>query len=253
METELRKLAAELRQLALSEMARGVLDEPVAIAEPVENFDSPSPQSPSDDKNPWFELAASERSVEGRTLEHIREEMGDCKRCNLCQNRKNIVFGVGSETADLLIIGEAPGYHEDQQGEPFVGPAGQMLDRMLENVLGLRRDEVYIANVVKCRPPKNRNPLPDEVASCLPFLEAQLLALRPKIVLILGTVALKTVLNTQAGIMRSRGVWKDWNGIPVMPTFHPAYLLRNSADKRLTFQDLKAVRARYDAEGGRRS
>lgn len=250
MERELRDLAADLRQFALAEMARGVLNEPQMsrVAAPV--VDS---EVGTDSANPWFDLAAKAREPVRPSLARIRTDLGDCRRCGLCQNRRHIVFGTGAENADLIVIGEAPGYHEDQQGEPFVGPAGQMLDRMLENVLGLKRSEVYIANVVKCRPPKNRNPLPDEVAACRPFLEAQFRAVQPKLALVLGSVALKTIFDTNVGIMRSRGIWREWQGVPVMPTLHPAYLLRNAADKRLTFQDLKVVRARYDSEGGRRS
>jgi len=162
------------------------------------------------------------------------------------------VFGVGDPDADLVICGEGPGYHEDQQGEPFVGPAGEMLDKMLVHVLGLQRGQVYILNVVKCRPPKNRNPLPDEVASCRPFLEAQIAAIQPKLMLVLGGVAFKTLFDTQQGITRSRGSWREWRGVPTLPTFHPAYLLRNPAQKRHTFNDLKALKVRYDELGGGR-
>lgn len=166
------------------------------------------------------------------------------------------MFGVGDPDADLVVVGEAPGYHEDQQGEPFVGPAGQMLDKMLENVLGLRRNQVYILNVVKCRPPKNRNPLPDEVDACRPFLDGQLAAIAPKVILVLGSVAYRAMFRSDAGIKRSRGRWHEHAGAdgptPAMPTFHPAYLLRTPEDKKFTFDDLKAVRQRYDALGGRR-
>lgn len=184
-------------------------------------------------------------------LAGVREAMGDCTRCGLHQGRTQIVFGVGSEDADLVVVGEAPGFHEDQKGEPFVGPAGDMLDRMLVNVLGLERDEVYILNIVKCRPPENRNPGPDEVAACAPFLRQQLDVIQPRVLLVLGSVAFKALFDTSEGITRARGTWKDWNGVPVMPTFHPAYLLRKPGDKRLTFDDLKQVRARYDSLTGR--
>ena len=185
-------------------------------------------------------------------LESVRADLGNCQRCPLASQRTQIVFGVGNPNADLVIVGEAPGYHEDQQGEPFVGEAGQMLDKMLLHVLGLSRDDVYILNVVKCRPPRNRNPLPNEVEECLPFLERQLRAIRPKMILVLGSVALKSLFSTSAGITRQRGVWMEREGIPVLPTFHPAYLLRNPAGKRDTFNDLKALRQRYDQIGGYR-
>ncbi|MCB9664189.1 MAG: uracil-DNA glycosylase [Alphaproteobacteria bacterium] len=184
-------------------------------------------------------------------LARIQADLGDCRRCGLCEGRTNVVFGVGDPDADLLVIGEGPGQQEDLKGEPFVGPAGQMLDRMLENVLGLRRDQVYIANVVKCRPPGNRNPAPEEAATCKPFLLRQVAAVRPRLVLVLGSVALREVLCLQ-GIKRSRGRETRLGGIPAIPTFHPAYLLRVPEDKRLAFDDLKLARARYDALGGRR-
>jgi len=126
-----------------------------------------------------------------------------------------------------------------------------MLDRMLENVIGLQRGEVYILNIVKCRPPKNRNPAPDEVDACAPFLRRQIEALDPQVLLVLGSVAFKALFETQEGITRARGKWREWNGVPVMPTFHPAYLLRKPGDKRLTFEDLKKVRQRYDGLTGR--
>lgn len=186
------------------------------------------------------------------SLAGVRADLGDCRRCGLCEGRRNIVFGVGDPSADLMVIGEAPGFNEDQQGEPFVGEAGSMLDNMLVHVLGLSRQQVYIANVVKCRPPNNRNPAPPEIASCMPFLHRQIRAIQPRVMLVLGSVAFKSLFDTSEGITRSRGSWRTFQDIPVMPTFHPAYLLRKPQDKRLTFQDLKQVRARYDALGGRR-
>jgi uracil-DNA glycosylase family 4 len=186
-------------------------------------------------------------------LGRIRADLGDCQRCGLCRARTHLVFGVGDPDADLMIIGEGPGEQEDQRGEPFVGPAGQMLDRMLSNVLGLERDAVYIANVVKCRPPGNRNPLPEEIATCLPFLERQIRAVQPKLVVLLGAVALRALLGGRS-ILRERGreVVHRPTGVPVIPTLHPAYLLRKPEDKKLAFEDLKLARARYDALGGRR-
>jgi len=178
--------------------------------------------------------------------------LGDCERCGLCRSRRTIVFGVGDPDADLVICGEGPGAQEDRQGVPFVGPAGQMLYKMLEHVLGLQRDQVYIVNVVKCRPPGNRTPLPEEIAACRPFLDAQLEAVRPKVILSLGRPATQTLLRTGRGIKSLRGKWQQLGDVPVMPTFHPAYLLRQAQDKRLTFSDLKSLRDRYDALGGRR-
>jgi len=185
-------------------------------------------------------------------LTAIQRVLGDCQRCGLCRARRTIVFGVGDPDADLVICGEGPGAQEDRQGVPFVGPAGQMLDKMLQHVLGLKREQVYIVNVVKCRPPGNRTPLPEEIAACRPFLDAQLQVLRPKVILSLGRPATQTLLRTGRGIKSLRGKWQQLGDVPVMPTFHPAYLLRQAQDKRLTFADLKALRVRYDALGGRR-
>ncbi|MFQ5914610.1 MAG: uracil-DNA glycosylase [Nitrospinota bacterium] len=179
-------------------------------------------------------------SVPIETLEEIRADLGDCRRCRLWNGRKTIVFGVGSPNADLVIVGEAPGRDEDVQGEPFVGRAGQLLTRMLA-AIGLSREDVYICNVIKCRPPENRNPLPDEVASCEPFLIRQLKSLRPKVILAMGKFAAQTLLNTEERISSLRGRFREYQGIPVMPTYHPAYLLRNDSQKRVVWEDLLKV------------
>ncbi len=203
---------------------------------------------------PWSDVPEPQSDIHVAsvrpTLQATRELLGDCRRCSLCSGRNQIVYGEGSETADLFVIGEGPGEQEDLRGVPFVGPAGEMLEKMLANVVGVPRSAVYIANVVKCRPPQNRNPSPSEVESCLPFLRAQIAAVQPKVVLVLGTVALKALWGAELGIMKARGKWLDMDGIPAMPTFHPAYLLRTPADKRLTMADLLLLKERYDALGG---
>ncbi len=186
------------------------------------------------------------------SLEGVQATLGDCKMCGLCESRSRIVFGAGHRQADLVIVGEGPGREEDRVGEPFVGAAGQMLNKMLERVLGLSRDMVYITNVVKCRPPDNRTPLPEEIESCKGVLEDQLEAIDPKVILALGRPAAQTLLDTTRGIKSMRGQWSRWRDVPVLPTFHPAYLLRQPQDKGLVFADLKVLRARYDALGGRR-
>lgn len=178
--------------------------------------------------------------AEGLAL--IREEIGDCRRCRLCEKRTQIVFGVGSPQARLMFVGEGPGADEDAQGEPFVGRAGQLLTRIIES-MGFRREDVYIANVVKCRPPENRTPLPDEVGTCSPFLFRQILAIRPRVIVCLGTPAAQTVLGTRETITRLRGAFREVSGFQVMPTFHPAYLLRNPAAKREVWEDMKKVLA----------
>jgi DNA polymerase len=182
------------------------------------------------------------------TLDLIRLDIGDCRRCRLCEARTNIVFGSGNEKASLVFVGEGPGADEDDQGLPFVGRAGQLLTQMIENTaakegIPIRRPDVYICNVVKCRPPENRTPQPDEMEICGQFLFRQLEAIRPKAICVLGATAMKALLNTKEGITRSRGKWHKWRDIPVMITYHPSYLLRqyNQQAKRETWEDLKTL------------
>lgn len=176
-----------------------------------------------------------------QTLEELRAEIGDCRRCKLCQGRTQIVFGVGNPQAELVFVGEAPGRDEDVKGEPFVGRAGQLLTEIITKGMKMRREDVYIANVVKCRPPENRNPEPDEIAACEPFLVKQLDLIKPRVIVALGTFAAQTLLKSKTPISRLRGQWQSYHGIKLMPTLHPAYLLRNPADKRLVWQDIQAV------------
>jgi DNA polymerase len=176
-------------------------------------------------------------------LAAVREELGDCIRCKLHKGRKNIVFGEGNPDAALVFVGEGPGQEEDLQGRPFVGAAGQLLTDIIVKGMQLKREDVYICNIVKCRPPGNRNPEPDEVGACEPFLIKQLGAINPQIIIGLGNVAVKTLLMTKEGITSLRGNWKTYQGIPLMPTFHPAYLLRTPSDKKLVWEDIKKVLA----------
>ncbi len=178
--------------------------------------------------------------VGARGLTVIREDLGDCKRCKLHSGRTNIVYGVGSPTAEICFVGEGPGADEDLQGEPFVGRAGQLLTQMIK-AMGLEREDVYICNVVKCRPPNNRDPEPDEVTACSPFLIRQVRAVGPKVIVTLGKHAAHTVLNVKTPITRLRGTWGAFDGIPVMPTFHPSFLLRDPTQKKFAWEDLKAV------------
>jgi uracil-DNA glycosylase len=176
-------------------------------------------------------------------LEAVRTELGECTRCKLHKTRTNIVFGVGSPEARLMFVGEAPGEDEDLQGYPFVGKAGQLLTKMIE-AMGLRREDVYICNTVKCRPPNNRNPEADELLACEPFLKGQLGAVKPEVIVTLGKFAAQALLREQTPITRLRGQWREYEGIPVMPTFHPAYLLRSPAEKGKVWEDLKQVMQR---------
>jgi DNA polymerase len=182
---------------------------------------------------------ASER-IEGDTLERIREDLGDCTRCRLHETRNKIVYGAGNPKASLVFVGEGPGHDEDIQGIPFVGRAGKLLTQMIE-AMGLRRDDVYIANVVKCRPPENRTPEKDEVATCSPFLLRQIDAIAPKVIVCLGNVASQSLLGTTKSISQYRGQWIDYRGFRLIATYHPAYLLRNPAAKSDVWLDLKKV------------
>src|SRR6266852_4904438 len=175
------------------------------------------------------------------TLENLREFIGDCARCKLAPFRKNLVFGVGNPEAQLMFVGEAPGADEDARGEPFVGRAGQLLTDIIERGMGLRRSDVYICNVIKCRPPDNRNPELDEVAACEPFLFRQIDIIRPRVIVGLGTFAVQALLKIKTPISKLRGIWHEVRGTRMMPTFHPAYLLRNAGDKRLVWADIQEV------------
>jgi uracil-DNA glycosylase family 4 len=175
------------------------------------------------------------------TLEELRTFIGDCQRCKLAPRRTNLVFGVGNPNADLMFVGEAPGADEDARGEPFVGRAGQLLTDIIERGMGISRNDVYICNVIKCRPPDNRNPEPDEVAACEPFLFRQIDMVRPRAIVGLGTFAVQAVLKVKIPISKLRGNWQDFRGIRFMPTFHPAYLLRTPSDKRLVWADIQEV------------
>jgi uracil-DNA glycosylase family 4 len=183
----------------------------------------------------------SSATYKANTLEELREAIGDCRRCKLWSGRTHLVFGVGNPKARLMFIGEGPGRDEDLQGEPFVGRAGQLLTDIITKGMGLKREDVYIANVVKCRPPENRNPEPDEVASCEPFLKKQIDLVRPEIIIALGKFAVQTLLQSKVAITKLRGNWHSYHGIKLMPTFHPAYLLRNPGDKKLVWEDIKKV------------
>lgn len=177
--------------------------------------------------------------------EELEEVVKQCRKCRLCETRKNVVFGVGNREADIMFIGEGPGADEDAQGEPFVGKAGKLMN-MAFDMLGVKREEVYIANIVKCRPPNNRNPQDDEAENCLDYLRNQVILVKPKIIVLLGSVALKNVLGKEYGITASRGKWIEKKGILYMPTWHPAALLRDENKKIDFIKDLKQVIKRYN-------
>ena len=182
--------------------------------------------------------------TQASALAAVREELGECVRCRLSTGRKTIVFGEGDPTAALVFVGEGPGKEEDEQGRPFVGAAGQLLTDIIVKGMQLRREDVYICNIVKCRPPDNRNPETDEIDACAPFLRKQVQAIHPRVIIALGNIAVKTLLKTDKGITALRGKWQTFEGIPLMPTFHPAYLLRNPRDKKLVWEDIQKVMAK---------
>lgn len=201
-----------------------------------------------DKLNAWGRSYAVASAGTTETLEDIRAHLGDCQRCKLCRSRTRIVFGAGNPQARLMFIGEGPGHEEDRAGEPFVGAAGQLLNRIID-AIRLNRQDVYIANVVKCRPPGNRLPEPEEIATCSPFLRRQIRAIRPWFLCTLGSCAAQTLLNTQEAVSRLRGRFFDYGGIRVLPTFHPAYLLRNPEKKREVWADMKLLMKEYPYEG----
>ena len=207
-----------------------------------------APPPPPPPPKPDMDLILPTLAPEGDTLAKISADIGDCKRCRLCQGRKSIVFGSGKENARLVFVGEAPGADEDEQGLPFIGRAGQLLTQMIEGTaakdkLPLRREDCYICNVVKCRPPENRTPLPDEMEVCGQFLYRQLMTIRPKAICALGATAAKALLNTKDSVTKMRGNWHRWHGIPMMVTYHPSYLLRayNAEAKKEAWLDLRKL------------
>ncbi len=209
---------------------------------------APAGASPAPARPTAVDAAPAEAPRSRTSLDDVRADLGDCQRCKLAPRRNKIVFGVGDPRAALMFVGEAPGAEEDRRGEPFVGRAGQLLDKMIE-AMGWSRDSVYIANVLKCRPPGNRNPEADEVAACEPFLARQIDAIAPRIIVTLGKPAAHLLLHTTAPISALRGRWQSYRNFRVMPTFHPAFLLRSPERKRDTWADLKQVIAELERLG----
>jgi DNA polymerase len=257
-------LAADARALIAS--ARSLVEE--LAEEGVDRYERPDPESlalPAPDPEPrelpglvaTRQEAAEALPLEPAAppwgdspdLEEVRRELGDCTRCGLATGRTQIVFGDGDPHADLMFIGEGPGQEEDRRGLPFVGRAGELLTQMIEKGLGIPRSEVYICNIVKCRPPGNRNPMPDEVSSCRAFLDGQIEAVRPKVLVTLGKPAASTLLGRDVAITRERGTWQEYQGIPLMPTLHPAFLLRQYTpeNRRKVWEDLKQALLRSRA------
>ena len=189
--------------------------------------------------------------TQSNTLASLKNFIGDCRRCKLHKSRTHLVFGEGSHEARLVFIGEGPGREEDRIGRPFVGESGRLLTKIIENGMGLTREQVYICNIVKCRPPRNREPEKDEMGTCISFLRQQLAIIKPHVICTLGRVAGQGLFGDDFRITNERGHWKEYAGMPVMPTYHPAYLLRNPAAKRQVWEDIKQIMARMGLEGTR--
>jgi uracil-DNA glycosylase family 4 len=207
-----------------------------------------APSFTFEENAPYPAVAKSTGNALDLDLESLAKKVSSCVTCRLCKTRKQTVFADGSPGARIMFVGEAPGADEDAQGVPFVGRAGQLLTRMIEDGMGLPRSSVYIANVLKCRPPDNRNPEPDEIAACRGYLESQIDLVKPEVLVALGKFAAHFLLETEEGITRLRGKWGSYRGIPVMPTLHPSYLLRQPAQKKEAWADLLAVLARLGIE-----
>jgi len=237
----LRELAEEGVETLPRAEARPSAAAPEAPALSAPALRPPAVQPALLDAGPWPERP---------TLEEVRQVLGDCRRCRLASGRTQIVFGDGNPDAELMFIGEGPGETEDQRGLPFVGRAGELLTQMIEKGLGIPRAEVYICNVVKCRPPGNRAPQSDEVAACSPFLDGQIAAVAPRVIVALGKPAASRLLGREVPITKVRGTWHEYRGIPLMPTFHPAFVLRQYTpeNRRLVWEDLKAALARARGE-----
>lgn len=254
MSDERKQAVAEIAAEALGHLIwlkeAGVRDvprpQPVARATPVQAPTAPATGTatalppPKPAASTTYSL--NDKGCGSQPLLAIRQELGDCRRCKLAGGRTHLVFGVGNPKAELMFVGEGPGADEDQQGEPFVGKAGQLLTKMIE-AMGYRREQVYIANVVKCRPPGNRNPEPDEIEACEPFLRRQIEAIQPKVIVALGKFAAQTLLRSTIPITKLRGTWSSYGGVRLMPTFHPAYLLRSPQEKKTAWADLQLVMA----------
>lgn len=220
---------ATVLEVPVIQASREELPTPKSVAK--QTPEPPTQSSPADDK--------------AQRLEAVVAQLGECNRCKLREKRTKVVPGEGNADARIVFVGEAPGLEEDRSGRPFVGPAGELLDRMIL-AMHFHREDVFILNVVKCRPPENRNPQPDEMDACEPFLSEQLRIIQPRIIVTLGKFASQRLLNVATPISRLRGRWMQYNGIPLMPTYHPSYLLRSPSEKRLAWDDLQKVMAEYE-------
>ena len=249
------KVEEEIRDI-FSHM-RGLIQayQDIGLGPPPLSVDALSFLSPDESNNALLNIRSVGRAEDNTdqpthpsSLEGLRELIGDCRRCKLYKGRRNLVFGEGSPVAKLVFVGEGPGHDEDMAGRPFVGESGRLLTRIIEKGMGLTREEVYICNVVKCHPPKNRDPEKDEIEACVPFLKKQLEIISPEVICCLGRVACQALFGGDFKISDKRGKWHSFGDIPLMPTFHPAYLLRNPSAKRQVWEDVKMIMQRIGLE-----
>ena len=241
---DLARIAATLRRRAETQLALGIplprfVPPPVVEEAPVVAVTSDSSGQRS------LDMPVDENPFAALTYDELNQKASVCTRCDLCHTRRNVVFGAGDPNADLMFVGEGPGHDEDLQGVPFVGRSGQLLTKIIE-AMKLTRDDVYICNVVKCRPPENRNPLADEIENCKPYLARQIELIAPKVIVALGTCAAHFVLDSDERISRLRGRFHERDGIQIMPTYHPAFLLRNASSKRDVWEDMQLVMAELE-------
>jgi len=248
-EAEIREIFSQMRGFLMSYQEMG-LDPPPVSADVLTFSGTSEPKLVPRPAAPRVEETKDRAVVSDRAalLEVLRERIGDCQRCKLYKGRTHLVFGEGSPEASLVFVGEGPGHEEDMAGRPFVGESGKLLTRIIEKGMGLTRKDVYICNVVKCHPPKNRDPEKDEIEACIPFLKEQLQIISPQVICSLGRVAGQELLGKGFRMTAERGNWRSYLGIPLMPTFHPAYLLRNPSAKRLVWEDIKRIMERIGLE-----
>jgi uracil-DNA glycosylase family 4 len=247
-QTELREIFSHMRGLLRSYQEIGLDPPPVSVD--LLSFPGISESKTGRAEAPRARVTKYKTPVPDRSalLKDLRARIGDCQRCKLGKGRTHLVFGEGSAEASLVFVGEGPGHDEDMAGRPFVGESGKLLTRIIEKGMGLTRRDVYICNVVKCHPPKNRDPEADEIEACIPFLREQLQIIRPVVICTLGRVAGQTLLGKAFKITEQRGQWRTYQHVPLMPTFHPAYLLRNPSAKREVWEDVKQIMKRIGLE-----
>jgi len=245
--TELSRIAATLRRRAEAQLALGIPLSRSTGPSPFAQSSIPEEGSVASDNSGqgFLNMPGEENPFASLAHEELAQKASGCTRCDLCHTRTNVAFGSGSPDADLMFVGEAPGHDEDLQGLPFVGRAGQLLTKIIE-AMQLTRDDVYICNVLKCRPPENRNPLVDEIEACKPYLARQIELVKPRIIVGLGTFGAQFLLNSQERISRLRGRFHEREGIQIMPTYHPAFLLRNASSKRDVWEDMQLVMAELE-------